>query len=745
MTVSKPHDDAIAWMSGDYGAQDLQFRKAIVREGMSRLTEMTVSFQSKTKDLDLTQFIGKAMKVHLKTQDKNEREFGGICVSVENLGLRAGVRQYVAEIRPWFYLLTRTRDCRVFQNLTTRNIVEQIFGEYGFTDFTFKLSDSYDVRQYCVQYRESDFAFISRLLEQEGIYYFFGTKSGSAEPDQLTFCDSKSSHSPVPELAKVPFEAMTNASKGREEKITEWAATRAVTSGKVTLNDYDLFKPTASMVTTEAAGSRQFPRDDMEIYDYPGRFRGEGNTPKDKPVTSESDRAQRRARVRLEAETIRHKTWRGASSVRTMGVGHSFALTDHPDSAANTDYLVIRATHYVQTDMDVADEPTDYDLRAANLDFPEGIADFAYAATIETIALAEPYRAPLSTPWPMMSGLQTALVVGPSGEEIYTDDYGRIRVQFHWDREGKKDETSSCWVRVATPWAGKNWGFAAVPRIGEEVIIQFEEGDPSRPICVGMLYNEVNPTFYSKKTTATQVGIRTDSTKGVNDAQAFNELMFDDEKDKEMMRLQAQKDHQFLTKNISRIGVGLAKADELKDYAFKNAADASLLQVVKANMEQEVQEGDAFFYVTKGSQEKVIHKDFKTTVETGDTLLDVVKGKLLETIKDNHETTVQSGNQTNTVEKGNQTIAIDTGNQTTTVKKGNIAVTASLGKIEIEAKQKIVLKVGQSSITIDMSGVTIDAPMVDVKAKGMATVDSKMTTVKGAAMLTLKGGITMIN
>ena len=703
MTISKPVDTAIAWMSGDYTASDLQLRKAIVREGLSRTTEMTVSFQSKTKDLDLTQFIGRKMIVHLKTEKENTRVFGGICVSVENLGLRAGERQYVAEVRPWFHLLTRTSDCRVFQNLTTQKIVEKILGEYGFKDFAFKLTEEYYERQYCVQYRETDFDFICRLLEQEGIYYFFDTKPGSETPDQLTFCDSRSSHNPVPESdgGKVKFMARSNQDLGREERITEWTSTHTVTTGKVTIDDYEFFKPTAKSAVTETAGKRGFPHDAMEIYDYPGRFRGEAEEPGKPPIETEAKRAKRRSEVRLQAETVRHRTWRAASGVRTMGVGHSFKLADHPHESASREFLVTQATHYVQTDMDVADDPLDYDIGAQNLEIPKPILGYAYAATIEAIDLADPFRAPLRTPWPVIGGLQTAVVVGPKGEEIHTDDYGRIRVQFHWDREGKKDETSSCWVRVVTPWAGRNWGFAAVPRIGEEVVIQFEEGDPSRPICVGMLYNQDNPTFYSKKETSTQIGIRTDSTKGVKDAEAFNELMFNDEKEKELMRVQAQKDHQFLTKNISRIGVGLKDAATLKDYKFKNSKDGSLLQVVKQNYEHEVQEGNHFLFVTKGSQEKTINQNYVTTVEKGDMGVEV--------------------------------------------QTGNIAVDATEGMIEIEAKQKIVLKVGKSSITLTTSGVTIDAPMVEIKAKGMATLQGKKTDVKALTMLTLKGATTMIN
>ncbi len=744
MTVSKPIDDAIAWMSGDYSAKDLQFRKAVIHEGMSDVSVISVSFQSKTKDLDLTQFIGKKMHVHLKTKSEKVRDFGGLCMSVENLGQRAGVRQYVAEIRPWFWLLTKTSDCRVFQNMTTKDIIEKIFGEYGFTDYEFRLSEKYDQRQYCVQYRETDFAFICRLLEQDGVYYFFDTKSGSETPDQLILCDSKSAHDPVPEQAQVPFSARTNVDKRREDHITEWAAARNFTTGKVTIDDYEFFAPKAKKQTTEAAKSLSFPHKDMEIYDVPGRFRGEGNKPSDKPITSETDRASHRARVRLEAQTVRHKVWRGASSVRTMGVGRSFNLTEHPDKDAKKEYLVTKAVHYVQSDMDVSDDPVDYDLKAQGVEIPEGLANYAYASTIEAIDIADPFRAPQMTPWPVMTGLQTAVVVGPKGEEIYTDDYGRIRVQFHWDREGKMDETSSCWVRVATPWAGKTWGFAAVPRIGQEVIIQFEEGDPSRPICAGMLYNEDNPTFYSKKETSTQVGIRTDSTKGVNDAQAFNEMMFDDEKEKELMRVQAQKDHQFLTKNISRIGVGLDKADTLKDYNFKNVKDGSMLTVVKANMEEEVQEGDHYYYVTKGSQIKEIETDFTKTVKKGDATVTISKGKFTETIQQDHASTIKQGDRKIDVKMGKKTQTIF-GNYDTTVKTGNMKVDVKAGQITMSAPMKIELKCGASKITMTPAGVTIDAPMITLKGKGMIQAQAPMTQVKGDAMLILKGGLTMIN
>lgn len=733
MPVSKPVDDAQVWMSGDYSDDKVEFRQAIVREGLSKLTEMTVVFQSHLPDLDLTQFIGQKMKVHLETAEGQEREFGGICISVESLGFRSGHFQFVAEVRPQFWVLTKSRDCRVFQDMTTQEIVEKILSDAGFKDYKFNLSDSYEKRQYCVQYRETDYDFICRLVEQEGIYFYFDTKNGYREPDELTFCDGKTSHNWD---VSVIYEPSPGEDFSRRQ-ISEWAPTRTVTTGKVTLEDFEFFTPSVKKAKTEKAQSTGYPFGDREIYDFPGRFRAEGDTPQDKPVKDENERARKRALVRLEAEACRHQTWRGASSVQTLGVGRLFEMTEHPEGDANIAYLVTGAVHYLNASMDIRNDATNFDLKPRRFDLPEEKEGVVYSATLEAIDAEIQFRAPLRTAWPVIPGLQTAVVVGPSGEEIWTDDYGRIRVQFPWDRIGENNETSSCWIRVATPWAGKNWGFSAVPRIGQEVVVQFEDGDPSRPICTGMLYNEDNPKVYSKKETSTEIGIRTDSTKNVSDAEAYNELMFDDTADAELMRVQAQKNHQFLTKNISRIGVGLETSDELKDYGFQHADDGSLLQVVKNHVEEEIQEGDHYYTVTTGSQEKLIHTNYIQTVETGDNTTTVQTG--------NHVTEVDTGNHETTVSTGNMTTSVDTGNHETTVGLGNLTVNVNTGKIEMEAMQKIVLKVGPSKITIDMTGVKIEGPMLKFEGTGMAEMKAPMTTVKGDAMLIVKGGVTMIN
>jgi type VI secretion system secreted protein VgrG len=313
------------------------------------------------------------------------------------------------------------------------------------------------------------------------------------------------------------------------------------------------------------------------------------------------------------------------------------------------------------------------------------------------------------------------VVVGPAGEEIHTDKYGRVRVQFHWDREGKKDDKSSVWVRTMMPWTGKNWGMIAIPRIGQEVVVQFEEGNPDRPMVVGMLYNADTMPPYALPDNMTQSGIKTNSTKGGG---GFNELMMEDKKGSELVRFQAEKDYTQIVKNNARITVGVEK---------KDAGNMDL--TVHANLTETVKTGHHSFTVASGQQTIKIKKDKTETIEGGSTL----------TVTDDVKSTVKMGNVSETVEMGNVTQDIKMGNQTTTVDLGNVKVDVKLGKIEMEAMQSIKLTVGGNSVEITQAGVTVKGIMVKIEATAMLEAKAPMTQIKGDALLTLKGGITLIN
>lgn len=718
MPDSKPHEDSVIWMSGTYDVQNLLLKRAIIREGFSKLTETTVEFQSKNKAVQLEKIVGKAIRLHVMTQGgagpkpkPKERMFTGTCVSVESLGFHDGYGTYVAEVRPWFWMLTRTQDCRVFQDVTAVAIIEKLFSEHGFSsDYEIKITDTPAVRNYCVQYRESDYAFICRLMEEEGIYFYFKNDLDSPSTEKMVLCDGISGHSPIPEESTVEFHARDKNDRRREDHIAEWTLNETLTRGKVTLNDYDF---TIKQDTDHKAadtfekGSHSFKS--YEVYDYPGHYR------------KENALGKKLAKVRMEAEAIRHKRWRGASSVRTLGTGRSFKMKDHPDTAFNAEYLVTDAVHYLQVDTDFKDTESRRDLTPQNLDFPEEVAGDAYANMFGVIPKNDQFRAPLITPWPQISGLQTATVVGKKGEEIWTDKYGRIKVQFHWDREGEDNENSSCWVRTAMPWTGNKFGFIAIPRIGYEVVIQFEEGDPDRPICTGMLYNADNMPPYELPTDQTQSGLKTDSTKGVSESTAYNELMFEDKAGEELMRIQAQKDHQALIKNKSVITIGQPDIQ-----AEDHDEEGSLSQTVRNHVSETIQEGNHYETIKEGNHIETIAKgDHTFKIETGSQEIEIKKNRT-QTIEGKHTKTI-------------------TGNDATTVKSGNMTVNVSMGKISMEAMQEISLKVGASTITIKPAEISIKSPIIKITADGMAEMKSPMTTVKGDGMLTLKGGITMIN
>ncbi|WP_027233867.1 type VI secretion system Vgr family protein [Leisingera caerulea] len=703
MVVSKGHENDLAWMSGSYSTDGLMLSRAIVREGLSKLTETTIEFAATKAQPKLEDLVGKTMNVHVMRNPDTEQQFSGLCISVEYLGFRNGYEMYVAEVRPWFWLLTRTSDLRVFQEKSTVEIIKQLFSEYGFSDYTDKLSDSYEAREYCLQYRESDYAFLCRLMEEEGIYFYFDSTTSPGSPEKLVLCDGVSGHSPVMGGAEIEFHARDDRDRRREEHISEWAKEEILTRGKVTLNDFDFLTPSADLKAASAIAKGKHSHKDHEVYDYQGHYR------------KNSGLGNKLTRVQMEAQAIRHKRWRGASSVATLGTGYTFTLKDHPVNENNKEYLVTDAEHHIKLAWDYGERESRttkvatsgemrHDVKARNMDYPKEMEHDVYAATFGAILKSDQFRAPLVTPWPEVQGLQTATVVGKSGEEIWTDEHGRIKIQFHWDREGESNETSSCFVRVMTPWSGKNWGMVAIPRMGQEVVIQFEDGNPDRPICTGMLYNAETMPPYTYPDDQTQLGIKTNSSKGGG---GYNELMFDDKKDSELMRVQAQKDHQMLVKDRSTVTVGL----DAPDPEVTSADEKSYVFTVQQHMTETVHQGDR-----------------TEVVETGD-----------------KSENIQTGNMTLDVDTGNLTETIAQGDHTETVSLGNLTVDVTAGKIAMSAGQEIKLTVGASEVKIDNSGVTIKGPMIKIEGTGMVEAKAPMTTVKGEAMLTLKGGLTMIN
>ena len=408
-----------------------------------------------------------------------------------------------------------------------------------------------------------------------------------------------------------------------------------------------------------------------------------------------------------------------------MGVGQTFKLKDHPRVNDNDEFLIVSAIHMMQVDTDYEDLEKELRQVGGRLNFDNN--DDTYRCVFEVQPKTTQYRAPQVTPWPRIPGMQTALVVGPSGEEIHTDGYGRILVQFHWDRLGQRDEDSSCWVRCVMPWTGKNWGMYALPRIGQEVAIMFLEGDPDRPICTGMFYNQDTLPPYELPTNKTQTGIVTRSTKS-GSASTFHELIFEDKKDAEFIRLQSERDYKETIKNNAEITIGLEHQD-----------DGDLTQTIHRHKTETLNTGDMTFTVSEGNEIRSIATD--QTEDIGNDRTQTIGNDSSVTISNNSSLDVASnltetvGADMSTSVGSNQTV--DVGSNQTVDVGSNQDVTAGQ-KITIDAGSEILLKVGGSSIKINALGVTIKGKMIKLNG-------STVTEVKGGVSLILKGGITNIN
>jgi type VI secretion system secreted protein VgrG len=394
-------------------------------------------------------------------------------------------------------------------------IIKQIFQDSGFADFEESLSGEYAKRDYVVQYPETTFNFVSRLMEEVGIYYYF---RHTADAHTLVLADSISALEPSPDCGELPYYPPDQQRATHVDHVNRWLLTQRVTSGSVTLRDYDFERPGANL-TAQITSPKDHAAADGEIYDYPGGY-------------NVRDDGQTQSRVRLEwtQESFEHAV--GHANARGLSTGALVELTGHPRDDQNREYLVTWT----------ASSLIGHDTRSGSEDGPTFTCQFG------AIDSGVPFRTSPKARKPLVEGPQTAIVVGKSGEEIWTDKYGRVKVQFHWDRKGTSDENSSCWVRVAQVWAGTNWGAMHIPRIGQEVIVDFLEGDPDQPIITGRVYNGSNMPPYALPGNQTQSGIKSRSTKG-GAAPNANEIRFEDRKGSEEFYIQAEKDLNSLVKN----------------------------------------------------------------------------------------------------------------------------------------------------------------------------------------------------
>lgn len=522
--LTQAHRDVA--VSSPLGEDALVFRRMVAVEQISTLFTLEVDLLAVRAGIDFNAMLGQNMTVRLRVEG-GERHYNGFVQSFSHLGGSGRYAGYRAVLRPWLWFLTRNRDCRIFQDETVPDIVKAVLRQHGFTDIEDRLAGSYLPWEYCVQYQESDFAFISRLLEHEGIYYHFTHQNGT---HTLVLGDEMGAHDRLRPDGRLRFNPTARWREGIRS-VDEWLVTREVTSGAYTVDDFDFERPRTDL-RTGLSMARPHALSGMEVFEYPGNMAymksGQRSTP-----------GPAYARHRLEEIQAGHERIEGRTTVRELACGQLFTLTNHPVEEQNREYLVLSTVAEIRSD--------DFAAGTAGGDGGE-----PYACRFTVLSSRERFRAPRVTPVPVMRGPQTAVVSGKAGEEIWTDKYGRIKVLFHWDRTGKADETSSCWIRVAQAWAGKLWGAQFLPRVGQEVIVDFLDGDPNRPVVTGSLYNgDVMPPFALPEH-ATRSGLRTDSVKGTG----ANELRFEDKAGKEQVYLQAQRNQDNRVRASSRESVG---------------------------------------------------------------------------------------------------------------------------------------------------------------------------------------------
>ena len=633
-------------------------------EAIERLSEpfVIVAEGFSVDEIDFLPHIGKPVSFDVGDEMDHVRYFHGLLTDAVLTKVDISGAHYRLTVRPWFALLDQNRNYRIFQDKSIVDIAKQVFADAGMKDVEFdKLTGAYKPREYCVQYKESDFNFLSRLFEDEGVYYYFRHEEAA---HKLVLCDGKSAHQPAPGYESIRFLPVSGDEATTPDTLSDWnERVSSVSQATVTLRSFDFTKP-QSPVEAVAKGAGQHPGDALEVYEYLGDF-------------TEQAEGEVRGQSRLAASRAPRRLYTGGGDVLGLACGGLFTLTEAGVDRFNQEYLITGLNHVIEAESHRSGD--DRQARRVNV----------VAIPGDTL-----FRPPLTATKPVSTGVETATVTGPPGEVIYVDEWGRVKVRFHWDRSPDQPGKTSCWMRVSHHAAGEGFGNVDHPRVGQEVIVDFLNGDPDRPIITGRVYNGQRkhaydlPTQKTRSLWKTQTVGRLGDYSGAEKTPAPNSLGFNE------IRLEDK-----------------GGAEEIYIHAQR-----AMVREVLLDDSLSVQRDRA----TRVGRDRVT------------------------AIKRHETTTVETGNQTHEVSQGNRTTTVEQ-NDSTTIRSGDYSVKVDKGAVTIEAAKSITLKVGSSSIVMDPAKITLSSLTIVSDATTLQRVLGTMTEVDGTTTTTITGGVVKIN
>jgi type VI secretion system secreted protein VgrG len=672
-------------VTSPFGGDVLAFGRMSATEAMSQCYELNLTLFSAKGDLNPDTILGKPLAINMTVGEPiAQRYFHGLVTDFAQAGYDNQLHEYRATVRPWLWFLTRSADCRVFQSKTVPDIFKEVCSNAGFSDYKLALSGSYDPWDYCVQYRESDFNFVSRLLEHEGIFYYF---EHTASKHTLVLCDDAGQLTPASGYASVPYFPPVDPTARRErDHLDTWVFQKSFQPAAYATRDYDFKTPTPVLAGTSTI-SRKHEASRYEVFEYPAST-----------ATQSSAALEKNAKIRVQELQVSQMTARGGGNAAGLATGKLFKLTGYPRSDLNIQYVVTSTSIELLSD-------------SYQTGMSSGGEQFTIA--LEAVDAREAYRPQRVTVKPLVFGTQTAVVVGPKGEEIYTDEHSRVKVQFHWDRYGKLDENSSCWVRVGHAAAGKSFGALQIPRIGQEVIVTFLEGDPDRPLIIGSVYNGSNKPPYALPANKTQSGMKSRSSMS-GTGENFNEIRFEDKKGAEQLFIHAEMNQDIEVEKDETHSVG---NDRKKDIKHDEITTIGNDRTEKVAQNEKISIGKNRDINVDGAETAAVKLDRTHTV-----------GKN-ETIKVDADQNVKVGKDHDLNVGAAQKITVGKDQSINVSKDRTIDVgsnqSSTIGKsLVIDAGDSVTIRTGKASITMHKNGSIVISGK-DIRIDGDGAIDVK--------------------